>query len=69
MGSKDLGLKKCPKPCWPVRNKEIMTKFTLLTSSSQPSFALTRRIMFLSMENRKGPLKSVKISHHPIDKA
>ncbi len=57
MGSEGLCLKKCPKSCWPIRNKGKNTKNTPLTSLSPASFPL-----LLLMKNRESPLKLKKTS-------
>jgi hypothetical protein len=41
--SKDRYLKKCPKPCWPIRNQDTWTKYTPVTLLSQCKLALTGR--------------------------
>ncbi len=41
MGSKGRYLKKCPKPCWPIRIRETLTKYTPLSLLSQRKLAVT----------------------------
>jgi hypothetical protein len=43
MGSNGRYLKKCPKPCWPIRSKETWTKYMPLTLLRQCTLALTAR--------------------------
>ncbi len=38
MVSKGWYLKKCPKPCWPIRSKESWTKYTRLTLLSHINY-------------------------------
>ncbi len=55
MGSKGRYLKKCPKPCWPIKSKGTWTKYTPLTLLSHRNFALTTRntLSALSLDHQK----------------
>ncbi len=56
MGSKNRCLKKCPKPCWPIRSKVKATIYTSLTLLSHPSFAFTgRNKFFFQWKIRRAP--------------
>ncbi len=43
-------LKKCPKPCWPIRRKEKTNTENTRCSCNQHSVIFTSRNMFISME-------------------
>ncbi len=46
MGSKGRYLKKCSKPCWPIRSKETWAKYKPTTLLSQRKLALTEKYYF-----------------------
>ncbi len=66
MGSKGRYPKKCPKSCWPIRSKETLITFTLLTFSSQCKLELTARKTPPKIIG--APKKLKKLAASPISK-
>ncbi len=65
MWSKCRYLKKCPKPCWPIRSKDTWTKYTPLTLISQCRLALIVRNTLLAFKIIGTP-KKFKIWPHTL---
>ncbi len=54
MGGQGWYLKKCPKPCWPIRGKETWAKYTPTTLLRQRKLALsTRNTLFAVLVAKK----------------
>jgi hypothetical protein len=66
VGSKGRYLKKCPKPCWPIRSKETWTKYTPLTILNQRKLALTLRNTLFALYNHRSTLKILIMDPSPI---
>ncbi len=57
IGSKNRYLKKCTKPCWPIRSKETWTKYTPTTSLGQAKLTLPGEKHFLHYKIIGAPKK------------